>query len=69
MIACTRRVAGSLVAARSALSHARPSVVATPVARVALSAVAFARERDGIYVAITLVVLALLLGSLLGGSL
>lgn len=44
-------------------------LIATPVARVALSAVAFARERDGIYVGITLFVLALLLYSFLGGSL
>jgi len=44
-------------------------LIATPVARVAMSAVAFARERDGIYVGVTLVVLALLLYSFLGGRL
>lgn len=40
-------------------------LVATPVARVALTAVAFALERDRTYVAIALIVLALLLFSLL----
>ncbi len=38
-------------------------LIATPVARVAVSAVAFAKERDRTYVTITLVVLALLLVS------
>jgi uncharacterized membrane protein len=41
-------------------------LIATPVARVAFSAVAFALERDYLYVAITLVVLAVLLYSFLG---
>jgi uncharacterized membrane protein len=41
-------------------------LIATPVARVAFSAYAFARLRDGRYVVITLVVLGLLLYSLLG---
>jgi uncharacterized membrane protein len=41
-------------------------LVATPVARVVFSVFAFARERDSVYVAVTLVVLALLLFSLLG---
>jgi uncharacterized membrane protein len=35
-------------------------LIATPVVRVAVSALAFARQRDRAYVAITLVVLALL---------
>src|SRR5437763_1980111 len=35
-------------------------LIATPVARVALSAFAFARQRDATYVAATLLVLALL---------
>ena len=39
-------------------------LIATPVARVAFSAVAFAIERDYLYVAITLVVLVILLYSL-----
>jgi uncharacterized membrane protein len=41
-------------------------LVATPVARVALSAVAFALERDGLYVLVTLMVLGLLMVSLSG---
>ncbi len=41
-------------------------LIATPVARVAFSAVAFAIERDSLYVWITLLVLAVLLYSLLG---
>ena len=42
-------------------------LIATPIARVALSAVAFAREGDRTYVAICLFVLAMLLMGLLGG--
>jgi uncharacterized membrane protein len=41
-------------------------LIATPVARVAFSAVAFTLERDFLYVWITLFVLAVLLYSLLG---
>jgi uncharacterized membrane protein len=41
-------------------------LIATPVARVAFSVVAFALERDRAYVAITLIVLAVLLFSLTG---
>jgi uncharacterized membrane protein len=40
-------------------------LIATPVARVAFSVAAFARERDWTYVMITLAVLAILLYSLL----
>ena len=40
-------------------------LVLTPVVRVAVSAIGFARERDGLYVAITLTVLAILASSLL----
>jgi uncharacterized membrane protein len=66
------RSAGGIV--RSALAlHERGIVqlgllllVATPVARVALTAVAFAFERDRTYVLIALLVLALLLKSLSG---
>lgn len=43
-------------------------LIATPVARVIFSAIAFAIERDAMYVAITLIVLAVLLYSLLGSS-
>jgi uncharacterized membrane protein len=42
-------------------------LVATPVARVAFSAFAFAQQRDRIYVIVTLSVLAVLLYSLIGG--
>ena len=41
-------------------------LIATPVARVLFSAIAFAIERDGMYVVITLVVLAILMLSLFG---
>lgn len=41
-------------------------LIATPIARVIFSAVAFALERDFLYVAITLVVLGTLLFSLFG---
>ena len=44
-------------------------LIATPVARVAFSAAAFALERDWLYVAVTSVVLAVLLFSLAGGHL
>jgi uncharacterized membrane protein len=44
-------------------------LLATPVARVAFSAFAFTQRRDGIYVIISLVVLAVLLYSLVGGYL
>ena len=43
-------------------------LIATPVARVLFSAVAFAIERDYMYVFITLVVLGILLYSLFGAS-
>jgi uncharacterized membrane protein len=41
-------------------------LLATPVARVALSAYAFARQRDRLYVCVTLFVLAVLLYSIAG---
>ena len=43
-------------------------LIATPVARVAFSVFAFERQRDWTYVGITLVVLAILVYSLAGGS-
>lgn len=43
-------------------------LIGTPVARVALSAYAFARERDRLYSGIALAVLTLLLYSLTSGS-
>ena len=44
-------------------------LIATPIARVALSIVGFTIERDRLYVAFTLIVLAILLYSLLGSGL
>jgi uncharacterized membrane protein len=44
-------------------------LIATPVARVAFSVVAFALEHDRTYVIVTLIVLALLLYSIAGGLL
>lgn len=44
-------------------------LIATPVARVAFSVVAFAIERDRLYVVVTLIVLAILTYSLAGGRL
>jgi len=41
-------------------------LIATPVARVALAAYAFARQRDRLYLAVTLCVLAVLLYSIAG---
>ncbi len=43
-------------------------LIATPVARVAFSAVAFGIERDYLYVVLTLIVLGVLLYSLLGAG-
>jgi uncharacterized membrane protein len=43
-------------------------LIATPIARVAFSVVAFLYQRDWTYVVVTLVVLGLLVYSLLGGS-
>lgn len=42
-------------------------LIATPVARVAMSLVAFILQRDRVYVVVTLVVLAVLIFSLTGG--
>lgn len=44
-------------------------LIATPIARVVMSAVQFIIQRDITYVAITLIVLAILIFSLAGGSL
>jgi uncharacterized membrane protein len=44
-------------------------LIATPIARVMFSAFAFAMEGDGMYVAFTLIVLAVLLYSLFGSFL
>jgi uncharacterized membrane protein len=65
-----------LILARAATFHGRNIVqlgllllIATPVARVALSVVAFALKRDRMYVVFTLIVLAVLVFSLAGGHL
>jgi uncharacterized membrane protein len=42
-------------------------LIATPVARVAMSLVAFVLQRDRVYVLVTAIVLALLIFSLTGG--
>ena len=42
-------------------------LIATPVARVAMSLVAFVLQRDRIYIVVTTIVLALLIFSLTGG--
>ena len=42
-------------------------LIATPVARVAMSLVAFVLQRDRVYIVVTSIVLALLLFSLAGG--
>jgi len=42
-------------------------LIATPVARVAMSLVAFILQRDRVYVVVTLIVLAVLIFSLTGG--
>jgi uncharacterized membrane protein len=44
-------------------------LIATPVARVILSLIGFARQRDRLYVGVSLAVLVLLLYSLFGGRL
>jgi len=42
-------------------------LIATPIARVIFSIYAFIREKDGLYVVVTLIVLAILLYSLIWG--
>lgn len=42
-------------------------LLATPVARVAFSVLAFVKQRDPLYVGVTVFVLAVLLASILGG--
>jgi len=67
------RSLGAIV--RSALALRSPAIIqlglvlliATPVARVAMSLVAFILQRDRVYVVVTSIVLALLIFSLTGG--
>jgi uncharacterized membrane protein len=67
-----RSVAGAFASARALTGEGLIDLgllllIATPIARVALSTVLFARQRDWLYVGITLLVLALLAYSLLAG--
>ncbi len=69
--AAYRSVAGVLrevltVRGRAIIQLGLLLLIATPVARVAFSVWAFARERDRTYVVITLIVLGILLYSLAG---
>ncbi len=54
--------------ARSVIQFGILLLIATPIARVSLCLVAFALERDRIYVVITALVLAVLLVSLITGA-
>jgi uncharacterized membrane protein len=56
------------LSARDVIQFGLLLLIATPVARVVFSAVAFAIERDYLYVVITLVVLGILLYSLVGSA-
>jgi uncharacterized membrane protein len=67
-----RSVAGVFASARALTGEGLIELgllvlIATPIARVALSTILFARQRDWLYVGITLLVLALLAYSLLAG--
>ncbi len=53
---------------RSIIQFGLLLLIATPVARVVFSAIAFGIERDYMYVVITLIVLAILLYSLFGST-
>ncbi len=54
--------------ARSIIQFGLLLLIATPIARVAFAAVAFALEKDYMYVVITLIVLGILLYSLFGSA-
>ncbi len=67
-----RHITGIIRDARALRGRGRLQVgllllIATPVARVAFSVVAFALQRDRLYVMVTLIVLGILLFSLIGG--
>jgi len=68
------RVVGQIVRgaidlrARSIIQAGILLLIATPIARVAVSLVGFTLERDGKYVAITAIVLTVLLYSLISGA-
>jgi len=69
------RIVGQILAgavalrARSIIQMGLLLLIATPIARVAFSLVAFALERDRTYVVITAIVLTILLYSLISGAL
>lgn len=69
------RIVGQIIAgaialrARSIIQLGLLLLIATPIARVAFSLVAFALERDRTYVVITAIVLTVLLYSLISGAL
>ena len=65
-----RGIFGQMVALRGSgiIQMGLLLLIATPVARVALSVWGFAEERDWMYVTFTLIVLAILLYSLLGSG-
>jgi uncharacterized membrane protein len=69
------RIVGQIVAGafalrgRSIIQFGLLLLIATPIARVAVSLVAFALERDRTYVVITAIVLTVLLYSLINGAL
>jgi uncharacterized membrane protein len=69
------RIVGQIIAgavafrARSIIQLGLLLLIATPIARVAFSLVAFALERDRTYVFITAIVLTILLYSLISGAL
>jgi len=56
------------LSARAIIQFGLLLLIATPVARVLFSAIAFVLERDSMYVVITLIVLGVLLYSLFGFS-
>lgn len=68
------RIAGEIIKgalalrARSIIQLGILLLIATPIARVALSLVGFALERDRTYVVVTAIVLCVLLFSLLSGT-
>lgn len=68
------RIVGQIIAgaialrARSIIQLGLLILIATPIARVAFSLVAFALERDHTYVVITAIVLTILLYSLISGA-
>lgn len=56
------------LSARAVIQFGLLLLIATPVARVAFSAIAFGIERDYMYVVVTLIVLGILLYSLFGSG-